>query len=354
MRSRLSVDTVGTFRAAEYLESPMRRLGIAPLVPLVLLACGGPAATSLPSSTPGQGSVATATPTAPPPVNAAAIVATIRTAEGPMELAATQDAVWVENHRSNIVSRIDPAQNLEIERLTEANVHCDVAAGGSFVWATEAAADSLKKIDAATGDVIDSIVLADACGVAADVDDVWVTSPGEGTVVRYAANNGELLATIEVAPLVFVILIGREAVWVSGEMDGGNVYRIDPAANEVVATISVPSPFAHGLAEGFGAVWASARENQVIYRIDPATNAVTTTIEMPSLIGGIAVGPDAVWTTGFGDGTVYRIDPEANQITARVETGLGNLGPVMVAFDSVWLSALDQNVVVRIDPAAIK
>lgn len=97
-------------------EPPLRRLNVAPIIPLLVLACGGPAATSPTASPPAASTVTT---TEAPLVNAASIVATIATAGGPIELAATDDAVWVENHRANFVSRIDPAQNLEVAQLTD-------------------------------------------------------------------------------------------------------------------------------------------------------------------------------------------------------------------------------------------
>lgn len=340
----------------------MRRLGTITLVASVLAACAVPgeqsnlAATSSPTSTAATPSAITASAApsvATPSASQSAILAMIPTANGPIVLAATEDTVWVENHRSNHLSRIDPAQNLEVDRLTDVNVHCEVAAGAGFVWTTQASASVANKVDPATGEVVDTISLRDACGVAADDEDVWISSPGLGKVVRYDPQTLEERASIALAPMVFSVAIGPEAVWVAGEADGGTVYRIDPATNSVVATISTPNPFATGIAVGHGAVWVSARENKVVYRIDPATNTVVTTIQMPSAIGGLGVGPDAIWTSGFGDGKVYRIDPATNQIVASVSTGQGNLGPPLVAFGSVWVAALDRSVVVRIDPAAV-
>ena len=328
----------------------MRRLSIAPIVAFFLVACGAASGPSTPATP-----TAAASTTASSPSNEAAIVAMIPTAEGPIVLAATDDTVWVENHRSNFVSRIDPAQNVEVERLTDVSVHCDIAAGGGFVWATKAASSNVNKVDAATGKVLGSISLADACGVAADDADVWVVSPGLGKVVRFDPKTLEERASIELEPMTFFVAIGPTAVWVVGEAHGGTAYRIDPSTNEVGASIAVPlGGYATGIAVGHGAVWVPARDNKVVHRIDPATNAVTTTIEMPSLIGGLGVGPDAIWTSGFGDGKVYRIDPATNQITASVSTGQGQLGPPLVAFGSVWVAALDRNLVVRIDPAAIQ
>jgi streptogramin lyase len=346
----------------------MRRLSIAPILLFLVVACGsaaGPSTPSTPAAVPTRTvsvtptaaatpTAATATPTASGSSNESAIVATVPTADGPIILAATDDTVWVENHRSNFVSRVDPARNLEVEQLTKVNVHCEIAAGGGSVWTTEAAASSVNKVDERTGKVVASIVLSDACGIAVDDDDVWITSPGLGTIVRYDPATTKPRTTIKLQPMVFSVAIGPEAVWVVGEADGGAVYRIDPATNKLVASISVPIGFATGIVAGHGAVWVPSRDNRVVYRIDPATNAVAATIKMPSLIGGIGVGPDAMWTSGFGDGNVYRIDPATNEITASVSTGQGNLGPPLVAFGSIWVAALDQNVVLRIDPAAIQ
>ena len=79
------------------------------------------------------------------------VVAMIPTAEGPGELAATSDAIWVENHGDSFLSRIDPVQNVETQRLDKVHTHCDVAAGAGFVWATEASSSSISKVDSVTG-----------------------------------------------------------------------------------------------------------------------------------------------------------------------------------------------------------
>jgi streptogramin lyase len=337
----------------------MRRLSTITGVALVVASCAAPSGRSTSHSTPAAPTPAATTPAATPPTPtpsptpSAAIIAIIPTANGPIELAASGDTVWVENHRSDFLSRIDPAQNLEVERLTEVNVHCEVTVGAGFVWTTQASASSANKVDPATGAVVEPISQASACGVAADDDDVWISSPGLGTVVRYDPQTLEVRASIDVAPMVFMIAIGSDAVWVAGEADGGTVYRIDPATNSVVASISTPNPFATGIAVGHGAVWVPGRENKVVYRIDPATNEVVATIQMPSAVGGLGVGSDAIWTSGFGDGNVYKLDPATNEIVGSVPTGQGNLGPPLAAFGSIWVAALDRNVVVRIDPAAI-
>jgi DNA-binding beta-propeller fold protein YncE len=258
------------------------------------------------------------------------------------------------------VTRIDPAQNQEIARLKDAPVHCNVVSGGGFVWAAEAHSGrgpnpkegKVTKIDPVSGAVVGSIALTTACGLAADNNDVWVTSPMLSEVVRYDATTLEERAVIPVGKDSFEIKIGSEAVWASAESGGGTVWRIDPATNQVVTSISISDPYPIGLEVAFGSVWVGSRSKGVIYRIDPATNKLTETIKVNNSIGGIGVGPDAIWASGFGDGTIYRIDPAKNSVSGSLSTRFSNLGPPLFAFDSIWVGALDQDTVLRIDPIA--
>jgi DNA-binding beta-propeller fold protein YncE len=277
-------------------------------------------------------------------------------ARGPINLAATSDSIWVESHRQNIVTRIDPLLNKEVARLNDAKVHCNVVSGGGFVWATRANADSgagrVTKIDPVSGTVVGSFELGTACGVSADNSDLWVTSPMLAQAVRYDAATLKERAVIPLGQDVFEITIGPEAVWASGESGGGTVWRIDPATNQVVATISLSDSTPIGILTAFGSVWVGSRGTGMLYRIDPATNTVSETIKVNGSIGGIGAGPDAIWASGFEDGTIYRIDPATNSVTGSLATRYLTLGPPLVAFESIWVAALEQDAVLRVDPAA--
>lgn len=288
------------------------------------------------------------------------IIAIVPVAMGPTTLAATSDFIWVESHREGIVTRIDPLENKEVTRLEDVPVHCSVASGGGFVWAAQAHSDGspsldegrVTKIDPASGAVVGSIELPTACGVAADDNDVWVTSPMGSKVVRYDVATLQERAVIPLGADVFEVKFAPEAVWVSGASDRGTVWRIDPDTNQVLTSISLSDPSPIGLEVAFDSVWVGSRNKGVIYRIDPTTNTITATIKVNYNIGGIGVGPDAIWASGFGDGTIYKIDPTTNSVLGSLSTKFWNLGPPLVAFESIWVGALDQNVVLRIDPAA--
>lgn len=279
------------------------------------------------------------------------ILAIVPVAEGPINLAATADAIWVESHREDIVTRIDPMQNKEVARLEDVPAHCAVISGGGFVWAADAWQSKITKIDPANGAILGTIEILDPCGLAADNSDLWVTRQALGQVERYDAATLEKRAVIPIGSYSFFIEIGPDAVWAVGEADGGTVWRIDPATNQVVTSINISDPLPVGLVIAFDSVWVGSRIRGVIYRIDPATNAITETIKVNNAIGGIGAGPDAIWASGFGDGTIYRIDPATNSVSGSLSTRFWNLGPPLVAFDSIWVGALDQNMVLRIDPA---
>ncbi len=279
------------------------------------------------------------------------ILAIVPVANGPLTLAATEDTVWVESHRSNIVTRVDPSEDREVARLENVTVHCMVVSGGGFAWAADVQQGKITKFDPVSGTILGTIEIPDPCGLAADDNDLWVTRPDLAQAERYDVATLEKRAVIPLGPRVSGIAIGPDAIWASGEADGGTVWRIDPATNQVVASIRAPGAEPVGLLVAFGSVWTGSRTKGLIYRIDPSSNAITETIKVGYSVGGIGVGPDAIWASGFGNGTIYRIDPATNSVSGTLSTSFGNLGGPLVAFDSIWVGALDRNVVLRIDPA---
>ena len=282
------------------------------------------------------------------------ILAVVPVADIPTMLAATADTIWVQSHGPGILTRIDPSQNKEVERLKDVPSHCEVISGGGFVWTSEAYAGSprgsVTKVDPASGAVMDSFALEAACGLAANETDLWVVSPALGQALRYDAATLKEQAVIPLAKDVFEIEIGSDAVWASGATNGGMVWRIDPATNQVVKSFDLPNSGFAGLVAAFGSIWVGSGNKGLLFRIDPATNAVTT-IEVNKGMSGITAGPDAIWVTGSADRTIYRIDPATNSVSGSLSTTYSELGTPVVAFGSLWVPTVEYNVVLRIDPA---
>lgn len=142
----------------------------------------------------GSGTSSTSLTPMPP-----GVLAIVPVADGPITLAATANAIWVEAHRASIVTRIDPQRNMEVARLEEVPVHCTVTSGGGFVWAADAHQGRITKIDPASGDNLGIIEILDPCGLAADNIDLWVARPSLGQAERYDAARWRNLLSFQLA-----------------------------------------------------------------------------------------------------------------------------------------------------------
>jgi YVTN family beta-propeller protein len=145
------------------------------------------------------------------------------------------------------------------------------------------------------------------------------------------------------------IIFGEDAIWVITHL-GNTVSRIDPAANEVAATIPV-GEFLQALAFGHGAVWVAGSSDGTIARIDSKTNAISTTnpvVQPLSSVNGVAVGGGSVWVSSGSEHTVSRIDPDNNVVIATIPV---EPYPSQIAFaqNAVWITHTASPVLTRID-----
>ena len=151
----------------------------------------------------------------------------------------------------------------------------------------------------------------------------WVTLDAAG-VARIDPATNEVTATIPVGNFPVRAIGGFGSVWVSNCGDG-SVSRIDPNTNRVVATIATGvCPFDLGVLDQ--SLWVVNADNHVS-RIDPATNSVIATVtahlsECPRKCDfrGLTTGAGAVWVTTART-SVLRIDPATNQVTATIKLG---------------------------------
>jgi YVTN family beta-propeller protein len=88
-----------------------------------------------------------------------------------------------------------------------------------------------------------------------------------------------------------------------------SVAVIDPASNEVVATVPVGLQPA-SIAAGGGAVWAANLEGRSLTRIDPGERTVVETVALDATPTGVAFAAGHVWTAHGLTGELTRIDPE--------------------------------------------
>jgi hypothetical protein len=134
---------------------------------------------------------------------------------------------------------------------------------------------------------------------------------------------GSVAATIPLESNVTAVAATDSAVWVLTE--NRHLVRVDPASNNVVATLSLPeSEWPEGtVAVGDGAVWvtvASPSTNDQpqldsLLRIDPQTNTIAARIHVGHSPIGIAITPDSVWTANHRS----EWDAQANDATGTYD-----------------------------------
>jgi len=164
-------------------------------------------------------------------------------------------------------------------------------------------------------------------------------------------------ARVPLAPGITDVVTGFGGVWVTGNE---GVVRVDPATDQIVAEIRVPGTGDYStIAVGEGSVWVTAPELRPdgsrgnLVRIDPAINEIAATIHLGGPIGGVAVGGGSVWVTlpDSGASTVFRIDPTSDRVLGSVPAAEGG-GPVVYGEGSVWITnSWAGGSVTEIDPA---
>jgi virginiamycin B lyase len=169
--------------------------------------------------------------------------------------------------------------------------------------------------------------------------------------------DGRLQAELSIAGEPDWMAEGFGSVWVSRtdpEGEGNHLDRIDPATNEIVASIEVGRHPCHGVAVGFGSVWVPMCIDQRIVRIDPGTNEVVASFDIPlHRADGDRLAAD------FGALWIISPDPKGGDVLARIDPQTGQVGSIplptpsteiTVGFGSLWVMSPDGGVVHQIDP----
>ncbi len=136
-------------------------------------------------------------------------------------------------------------------------------------------------------------------------------------------------------------MVGEGSVWFLG--GSGEVVRIDPATNEILATIHTGYEDLWALAVGAGSVWATTHHDPLL-RIDPTTNAVEAIPAPASTVHGVTVLDGVVWVVArnFDDGPDYDqgqgerfgVDPASRAVVAHVPVTVYDR--VTAGFGSLW------------------
>ena len=223
------------------------------------------------------------------------------------------DSLWTMDLETKKLARIHPGDNSVTEIPVDeiSGVFSGIAVGEGAIWVPNAGRSMLCKIDPRTNQVVMKVsanLPERATGIAAGEGAVWaITGTQAIALKRYSAETGT-----------------------------------------EQASISLPSR-GTGVVVAFGSVWITGTGNDELYRVDPATNDIAATIELRSSPRMLVAGEDSIWVFNEGDGTVQRVEGKSGKIVATIETGTVGAGTIDVGGGFVWVATRTVPII-QIDP----
>jgi streptogramin lyase len=173
---------------------------------------------------------------------------------------------------------------------------------------------------------------------------VWVADNISQTIYKIDPETNLVVMAI---PADFVvdnegvgeIGVGEGAVWaITGTGSTAVLRRYSAGTGAEQATIPLPSP-SFGVVSDFGSIWVGGTRDEELYRIDPATNQIVATVDLHSRPVALASGEGSVWVRQI-DGTVQRIDGSSGKLLATFATDAAdNFGDIVVGGGFVWINS---------------
>ena len=257
---------------------------------------------------------------------------------GPDWLAMTEDSVWTNSMRTDMIFRMDPKTDKVVASVPVSRPCSGFAVAAGTLWSPSCGEKVIYRIDLKTNEVVAKVPVGPANnegGIAYGAGSAWMPSDPKGIVSRIDPATNRVVAEIAVPPDSFTAVFNYGRVWVSSTAKSV-VSVIHPATNRVIAEIPVgPNP--RFMAAGEGYVWTLNQGSGTVTKIDPRTLKVIATIDVgvPGTGGDIAAGEGALWVTQKTV-PISRIDPITNKVTAQL---YGPGGDAMrIGHGYVWLS----------------
>ncbi|MDQ4025064.1 MAG: hypothetical protein M3217_06200, partial [Actinomycetota bacterium] len=215
------------------------------------------------------------------------------------------------------------------------------------VWVAEAGGNSISKVDADVGRVVETVEVGpDPAALTLGFNALWVANAGGASLSRVNTETNSVVQTVEVGNAPSGVAVGEGSVWVANRFDD-SVSRVNPPTGRVTATIGVDDdPVAIAVHDGY--VWVANQSASTVSKIDPASNDVTNVIRVGNGPRGIAAAGDAVWVTNTVDGTASRIDTGTDTVTNTLSVGRSP-SAIAASGNVVWVASEDDATLTKID-----
>ena len=194
------------------------------------------------------------------------------------------DSVWITDHYSPLVLRVDPAINdvanrFPLPRRGLGTVFTgDVAVGARSVWVGHGGFNPgafVERLDLKTGRPQNrySILGGDADHLAFADHVLWVGSTPSGELRRIDARTGTVRKVADLDGEICCVAAGGGSMW-AATRPGNLVWKLD-AHGTPIRSVKLAAAI-KGIAYDDGALWAAVGEDGTVVRIDPTTYAPTS------------------------------------------------------------------------------
>lgn len=244
-----------------------------------------------------------------------AVLAEIPIGVYPSDVAVGEGSVWVPSLPENTVTRLDPATYQIRTRIGFDQKVWQVEVGHGAVWVT--GDFGLTRIDPVTNTPTPVVTDGRCDGVAVGENAIWVTQTALNQVLQIDPASNQVMATIPVEGGPTEVSARRGAVWVL-QYDTGQVARIDIETLSITGTVPVGET-PHGLEANVGGVWVAGQFR--LLRIDEAKLEIVNNLDVGFHPWGIAIGADSAWITLSTGGKVVRLDLLRYEFIATIEVG---------------------------------
>jgi streptogramin lyase len=220
---------------------------------------------------------------------------------GPAWFAVSDDGVWVTRQNDTGIARVDPETNeLDPEQAGTLPPCGPPAIAQGAVWYYACDTGKMVRVDLATGDA--SVIAADALSNPLAVnDDLYAIGP-DG-IVRLA-EDGESWTPVG-GCCGFLAGYADGTLWL---LDQDQVVRVDPTTGEVVATI--PLEATGTMSANEDTAWFTLVEgiSGPLQQVRLADNAILEPLQTSHAPAVVRADDSTLWVTDFSDSEVWRVD----------------------------------------------
>ena len=271
--------------------------------------------------------------------------ATTSVGTGPRALAFDGSNIWVANHNSNSVMKINPVTGAVGSPITVDTNPYALAFDGSNIWVANYGSNNVMKINPATGAVDSPITVGTGPqALAFDGSSIWVANYGSNSIMKINTATGAVGSPITVGFGPCALAFDGSSIWVAN-LSSNTVIKVNPVTGEVGSPIYVGTAPRTLIFDGIS-VWVGNWNNSVT-KINPATGVVSQTINVGGVAQALAFDGSSIWMANLSNNSVVKINPTTGVVGSPITV---ETGPQSLAFDgsNIWVANYVSNSVIKL------